>query len=116
MQSPFFRCALLGLTTIFMCGCALCDVGDLCSYSTVGGKWQRNDPNCGRVGSYFSDAGVNINTADSSADIISVDPPLHGDLSSEPFNEQSMPLNELTLEPSTSHPEGVVILGDDGHQ
>ena len=36
-------------------GCALCPPGYLEDYAAVGGKWERSDPACGRVGSIFSD-------------------------------------------------------------
>ncbi len=36
----------------------MCNTGNLCDYSAVGGKWQRTDPACGRVGSVLSDPGA----------------------------------------------------------
>lgn len=39
-------------------GCSMCDTANLCDYATVGGKWQRGNPSCGRVGSTLSDAGT----------------------------------------------------------
>ncbi len=36
-------------------GCSLCAPGYLCDYAGVGGKWQRTDPENGRVGSILSD-------------------------------------------------------------
>ena len=38
-------------------GCALCCSPDDCNYGAYGGRWQRHDPACGRVGSAFNDAG-----------------------------------------------------------
>ncbi len=38
-------------------GCSMCAPGYLCDYAGVGGKWQRTNPECGRVGSTLSDAG-----------------------------------------------------------
>lgn len=39
-------------------GCSMCDTAHLCDYAAVGGKWQRSNPTCGRVGSNLSDAGT----------------------------------------------------------
>lgn len=39
-------------------GCSMCDTGHMCDYAAVGGKWQRSNPTCGRVGSILSDAGA----------------------------------------------------------
>ena len=39
-------------------GCAMCDNSQDCMYGTYGGKWQRHDPCCGRVGSLFAPAGA----------------------------------------------------------
>lgn len=38
-------------------GCAICDPSLDAMYPTYGGKWQRSDPCCGRVGSAFDSAG-----------------------------------------------------------
>lgn len=39
-------------------GCTLCRTDHMCDYAGVGGKWQRSNPTCGRVGSILSDAGA----------------------------------------------------------
>lgn len=39
-------------------GCTLCRTDHICDYAGVGGKWQRSNPTCGRVGSTLSDAGA----------------------------------------------------------
>lgn len=39
-------------------GCAMCDNSQDCTYASYGGKWQRHDPCCGRVGSLFDPAGA----------------------------------------------------------
>lgn len=39
-------------------GCTMCRTDYLCDYPAVGGKWQRSNPSCGRVGSNLSDAGA----------------------------------------------------------
>lgn len=41
-------------------GCAMCSNPDDCTYSAYGGRWQRADPCCGRVGSVFDAADVQI--------------------------------------------------------
>ncbi len=46
---------LAGLT-----GCAMCDNSQDCSYPAFGGKWQRDNPFSGRVGSLFDPAGIHI--------------------------------------------------------
>lgn len=45
-------------------GCALCPPGYLEDYAAVGGKWQRSDPACGRVGSIFSDPNSTYHESD----------------------------------------------------
>jgi hypothetical protein len=41
-------------------GCAMCDSSQDPTYAAHGGKWQRADPCCGRVGSLFAPAGVHV--------------------------------------------------------
>lgn len=48
--------SLLGLSA--STGCTLCRTDHICDYGGVGGKWQRSNPTCGRVGSTLSDAGA----------------------------------------------------------
>ena len=46
-------------------GCAMCDNSHDASYTALGGKWQRDTPHSGRVGSAFDPAGMQV--VDSSA-------------------------------------------------
>lgn len=46
---------LAGLT-----GCAMCDNSQDGTYPAFGGKWQRDNPSSGRVGSLFDPAGVRV--------------------------------------------------------
>ncbi len=46
---------LLGCQFAVFSGCTMCANGNLCDYSAEGGKWQRANAACGRVGSIFSD-------------------------------------------------------------
>ena len=39
-------------------GCSMCNTEHMCDYGGAGGKWQRGNPTCGRVGSILSDAGA----------------------------------------------------------
>jgi hypothetical protein len=41
-------------------GCAMSDNSLDCTYGAHGGKWQRADPCCGRVGSLFDSAGTRV--------------------------------------------------------
>lgn len=41
-------------------GCAICANPEDCSYPAYGGRWQRSDPCCGRVGSLFDPADAQI--------------------------------------------------------
>lgn len=47
--------ALLGFCGVVSSGCAICSPGFLDDYAAVGGKWERNNPTTGRVGSILSD-------------------------------------------------------------
>lgn len=91
-------------------GCSLCEPGYLCDYAGVGGKWQRTDPENGRVGSVFSDpnSGV-VGASPQSAEVVH-----DGAYSYE--EDISMPSGDSILEPSMdvspSTEEGVIILGD----
>ena len=87
-------------------GCSLCAPGYLCDYAGVGGKWQRTDPENGRVGSIFSDPNSVVGASAQSAEVTN----------GETFDyEGVMNSGESVLEPSNLPPptdEGVVILGD----
>ena len=39
-------------------GCTMCNTEHMHDYGGAGGKWQRGNPTCGRVGSILSDAGA----------------------------------------------------------
>ena len=39
-------------------GCTMCNTAHMDDYGAAGGKWQRGNPTCGRVGSTLSDAGA----------------------------------------------------------
>ena len=55
-----FRIAIIACGVVVVgTGCSMGPQGFLDDYATVGGKWQRNDPTYGRVGSIFSDPGTN---------------------------------------------------------
>lgn len=41
-------------------GCAMCVSHEDCTYPAYGGRWQRSDPCCGRVGSLFDPADAQI--------------------------------------------------------
>ncbi|MCP4813607.1 MAG: hypothetical protein GY888_13940 [Planctomycetaceae bacterium] len=49
---------LLAMIVLPMTGCAMCAGPFDRQYSAEGGAWERHDPNHGRVGSAFSDAGA----------------------------------------------------------
>ncbi len=56
MKHQLFKCSLLALLAATT-GCALCGSPFDYTYSTYGGKWQRDDETSGRVGSLFEPAG-----------------------------------------------------------
>ncbi len=89
-------------------GCRLCAPGYLCDYAGVGGKWQRSDPENGRVGSIFSDpnsvVAASHNTSHHPAEVAS------------PIEIYPEALDQSILEPSMGVPTdegGVIILGED---
>lgn len=41
-------------------GCAMCDNSEDCTYPAFGGKWQRDNPFSGRVGSLFDPGGIRV--------------------------------------------------------
>ena len=88
-------------------GCSLCSPGYLCDYAGVGGKWQRTDPENGRVGSIFSDPNSVVGASAQSVEVTSGDT---GDY------EEVIPGGESILEPPMSVPpqaeDGVIILGE----
>ena len=88
-------------------GCSLCAPGYLCDYAGVGGKWQRTDPENGRVGSVFSDPNSVVAGRTESAEVSGSDTYDY---------EEVMPSGESILEHSMSAPpmtdDGIIILGD----
>lgn len=52
----YMMAALLAVSS----GCAMCASSDDCTYSAYGGRWQRVDRCCGRVGSVLDAADVEI--------------------------------------------------------
>ena len=87
-------------------GCTLCAPGYLCDYAGVGGKWQRSDPENGRVGSILSDPNSFVSANPNAAPVVSEAEVTYPD---GPSGESIL---EPGMEISTSD-EGVVILGDD---
>jgi hypothetical protein len=60
MMRKFSAMLWLGLTALVASslGCTMCNTEHMCDYGGAGGKWQRGNPTCGRVGSILSDAGA----------------------------------------------------------
>jgi hypothetical protein len=56
MKHQLLTCSLLALLAATT-GCAMCGSPFDYTYSTYGGKWQRDDETSGRVGSLFEPAG-----------------------------------------------------------
>lgn len=92
-------------------GCSLCAPGYLCDYAGVGGKWQRTDPENGRVGSILSDpnsvVGAGAQSSPNAAEVID----------GETYEyEEVVPSDDSIMETSSSEPvaseAGIVILGD----
>lgn len=86
-------------------GCTLCQPGYLCDYAGVGGKWQRTDPENGRVGSIFSDPSGFVSDSRQPAPVV---------IEGAPYPDAGA--NESIIEPAMEYPTsdgGVVILGDD---
>jgi hypothetical protein len=87
-------------------GCSLCAPGYLCDYAGVGGKWQRSDPENGRVGSILSDPNSVAGAGSPSAEVI-VDEYIYEEGNS---TGNSILQSPMVVEPTTE--EGVIILGD----
>ena len=56
MKRQLLKCSLIALLAATT-GCAMCGSPFDYTYSTYGGKWQREDETSGRVGSLFEPAG-----------------------------------------------------------
>lgn len=100
---------LLGLI-VFASGCSLCPPGYLDDYATVGGKWQRTDPSCGRVGSIFSDPGSTVHDISMNGDEY-YESDLGGAQSygNEVYDEGAY-YEEVY---PNANPDGAIILGED---
>ncbi len=88
-------------------GCSLCAPGYLCDYGGVGGKWQRTDPENGRVGSILSDPNSVVNSSGQTTEVVNGDSYEY---------EEGMSSGESILESPENIPtpaeEGMIILGD----
>ncbi len=105
------QCLPLSLVAILLLstGCTLCAPGYLCDYAGVGGKWQRSDPENGRVGSIFSDPNSVVAASHGSASH-------HPAEAASPIEIYPEALDQSILEPSMGVPAdegGVIILGED---
>lgn len=96
------------LTSTLSSGCTLCAPGYINDYAGVGGKWQRSDPENGRVGSVFSDPGSTVSASNPAGSV-------QGEAfySEEPTYEDSTEYGPSIIESSTSSSDGVIILGED---
>lgn len=59
-MSRFYGLVGIGLLTAMFSGCAMCCTPYDGHYGYRGGKWQRDIPDSGRVGSAFDPAGANV--------------------------------------------------------
>ncbi len=59
MKSQLLAISILGLLAT-AAGCAMCAGPHDHTYSAYGGRWQRADPCCGRVGSVFHPAEMEV--------------------------------------------------------
>jgi hypothetical protein len=66
MDRIYFRYVVV-LVMATSAGCAMCDSSQDGAYGAFGGRWQRTDPFCGRVGSVIDPAGVDTKGAQSVA-------------------------------------------------
>ncbi len=94
----------------FSSGCSLCAPGYLCDYAGVGGKWQRTDPENGRVGSILSDPNSVVQASGQSYQET-------GNAGEDAMEyEEVQPDDGSILEPvmtdSVQSDDGIVILGD----
>ncbi len=98
----------LAMATIVTSGCSLCCPSYMHDYAGVGGKWQRSDPENGRVGSVFSDPGSVVMASNSAAVI-------EGEsyYSDEPIYDDSIEYGESIMDTSDQDSDGVIILGED---
>ncbi len=96
-------CATVAVTSS---GCSLCQPGYLCDYAGVGGKWQRSDPENGRVGSVLSDPNGGVGYNAQPAEVIIDDGQTYENIQGgESIIEPGMNTSQATE-------EGVIILGD----
>ncbi|MBC8353955.1 MAG: hypothetical protein H8E66_18315 [Planctomycetes bacterium] len=78
MLRKLFCIGLLTLVSSSL-GCAMCCSPDDCNYGAYGGRWQRHDMSCGRVGSAFAEAGYDSLGEVMQADAIEPPQPLPAD-------------------------------------
>jgi len=101
-----FLSTLLATVAVASSGCSLCQPGYLCDYAGVGGKWQRTDPENGRVGSILSDPNSVVGQSVQPAAVITDEGLIYQDADGgESIMESTMDLPQATE-------EGVIILGD----
>jgi hypothetical protein len=89
-------------------GCSLCPPSYMNDYAGVGGKWQRSDPEHGRVGSVFSDPASVVSTSHAVPVIRRA-----GNSAEEILYDDSTEVGESIMEFSRESQGGVIILGDD---
>lgn len=97
---------LLAMIAIASSGCSLCQPGYLCDYAGVGGKWQRTDPENGRVGSVFSDPNSVVGHSAQPAGVIMDEGHVYQDA------EGGQSILDSSMDPPPATEEGVIILGD----
>ena len=91
MKHQLLKCSLLALLAATT-GCALCGSPFDYTYSTYGGKWQRDDETSGRVGSLFEPAGP-MPAANGESTVSASGPttPPTGEPASSPVNPHDAP-------------------------
>jgi hypothetical protein len=82
MRSRFLTCSLIAVLAATT-GCAMCGSPFDYSYSAYGGRWQRDDPDCGRVGSLFDPAGSEPGTT-GEPEVAPEKPKVEGDANEAP--------------------------------
>ncbi len=106
-------------------GCSMCAPGYLDDYATVGGKWQRSNPTCGRVGSVFSDAGETISAGATGGRIVDahglgIEGEVFGEAYTENYPDVIDEFQELPGTPPVNeyyddlqNEDGALMLGDE---
>ncbi len=101
------HCAALAM--LASSGCSLCSPGFMDDYATVGGKWTRNNPTEGRVGSPMSDPFAGVGNLDAIAPL----PPRSTGGVSQTIVEEYDPSLDSGIEIVPEYESGSIILGDD---